>query len=154
MMSRFEHGLLWISTGLMGATGAVYCVMKYLMTTDDPYAVVHHPWQPFFLKAHVVAAPLLVFAVGAIFSTHIWKQWRSDGGSGKRSGGAVVLWAAPMVLSGYLIQTVTTEPFLRGIAIAHIALGAAFVAAIAAHQLSAKARQRRRKSAESSANSS
>lgn len=142
-MTRFEQGLLWGATAATALTGTVYGIMKYLMTSDDPYAVIHHPWQPFFLKAHVLTAPLLVFAVGAVFSKHVLRQWRSGADRGKRTGGSIVLVAAPMVLTGYLIQTVTLAPSLRAIALAHIGFGVVYVVAMLAHRRSARTRPRR-----------
>jgi hypothetical protein len=76
-VTPFERLSLWISTLLVGGSGVVYAIMKYLMTTDDPYAIIHHPWQPFFLKLHIVTAPLLVFAFGVIFLKHVWEQFRT-----------------------------------------------------------------------------
>ena len=78
-MNRFERILLIGSSLLTAFSGAVYGVMKYLVTSSDPYAVVNHPWQPFFLKFHILASPFLVFALGLIFRGHVLDRWRSGG---------------------------------------------------------------------------
>src|SRR6185503_11753473 len=70
-VNPFERTLLNVSTGLVALTGAVYFCMKYLMTGDDPFSVVHHPLQPHALSLHVLLAPVLVFALGLITREHI-----------------------------------------------------------------------------------
>lgn len=137
-MTRSEQLLLWGSSAATALTGAVYGVMKYGMKTDDPYAVVNHPWQPFFLKAHVLAAPVLVFAIGAIFSKHVVRQWKSYGERGKRSGGAILAVAGSMIASGYVIQIVTAESWIRWIGWTHLGLGVLYTGAIVIHRRAAR----------------
>lgn len=133
-MTTTEKLLLWGSTALVGGTGLVYAWMKYLLTPADPYAAVHHPLQPLVLKIHLVAAPFLVFAVGLVFTQHIWKQLRSGLKRGRRTGTGTILTLVPMVLSGYLIQAVTSESWLWWLAAVHLTTGTLFVVGFAAHQ--------------------
>ena len=134
-MNLFERVMLWGSTAAIALSGVVYAVMKYFMSTDDPYAVVNHPLQPLVLKIHIVAAPLFVFAVGAVFVRHIWKQWRSGVAQGRSSGLWLMLTIFPMVLSGYLIQTVTTESLLFWLVAIHLITGTIYIAGYAIHQV-------------------
>jgi hypothetical protein len=133
-VSRFERWILIGSAVLTGASGVIYAWMKYLLTSDDPYAVVHHPLQPLVLKIHIVAAPLLIFAVGLIFTQHVVKHWRSRRPSGKISGLAIGLTAAPMILSGYLIQTVTGEILLNWLIGTHLITGTLYLIGFAVHR--------------------
>ena len=100
-MSRIEKALLWTSTLAVGVTGAVYAWMKFLLTTDDPYAVIHHPWQPAVLKAHILTAPVLVFAIGVIFSRHVVGRWKAGRRAGRASGATIVAVAAPIYESTF-----------------------------------------------------
>jgi hypothetical protein len=134
-MSPFERWLLWGSTALVGLSGFAFLWLKYFVVPEDPYAVVNHPWQPFFLKLHILSAPLLVFAVGVVFLRHIWRQFRSGRPGGRRTGLTVVLVMLPMVATGYLLQTVASRDALRWLAWAHIATSTAYVLAIGGHQL-------------------
>ncbi|HEU4402302.1 MAG TPA: hypothetical protein VFT43_09370, partial [Candidatus Polarisedimenticolia bacterium] len=70
-MSLFEKILLNLATGLAALSGFVYLVMKYFMTSDDPFSVLHHPWQPYALALHVLVGPAAVFALGLITRGHI-----------------------------------------------------------------------------------
>lgn len=142
-MNGVERWLLWVSTGLVGATGIAYAWMKYLMASDDPFAVVHHPLQPWVLKAHILAAPLPVFAVGTVFLRHVVRQWRSRKPDGRRSGLLVFALFAAMVSSGYLIQAATTGSWARWFGWIHFGAGAAYLVVIAVHQAVAAALARR-----------
>lgn len=141
-MTPFEKAILWGSTALVSVSGIVFLVLKYFVVSDDPFAVVNHPWQPFFLKMHVLTAPLLVFAVGVVFLRHIWRQFRSGLAAGRRTGILVFVILVPMVVSGYLIQTATSRPVLSLLAMVHIVAGIGYVVSIAGHQLRAWAHER------------
>jgi uncharacterized membrane protein len=93
------------------------------------------------LKAHVLSAPVLVFAVGAVYTRHIVRNWRSGRPEGRRSGLVTIGVVLPMVASGYLIQTLTSESWLFRIAMIHLAVGTVYLAMFAAHQVTA-AKQR------------
>ena len=140
-MTRTEKLLLWASTLVVGITGLVYAWMKYLLPPLDPYSSIHHPLQPLVLKVHLVAAPFLVFAVGLVFTQHIWGQFRAGLKRGRRSGVGTLLTLAPMVLSGYLIQTVTADRWLFWVAVVHLVTGALFVAGFTSHQVAMWRRQ-------------
>jgi len=144
-VSPLERSLLWIGASGTFVTGAVYAWMKYVLTSDDPYAVVHHPLQPWMLKLHILFAPVLVFAIGLVFTQHIWKRWRTGGSAGRRSGLTTLLTALPMVASGYLIQTVTGGPLLTGLIVVHLAAGTVYAVFFFAHHRRMNARIRRRR---------
>jgi fluoride ion exporter CrcB/FEX len=134
-VSLFERVMLWGSSILVGVSGIVLAVMKYALTSDDPYAIVNHPLQPLTLKIHIVSAPLLVFAVGIVFVKHIWEQWRSGLRRGRISGAWTLSTFGPMVLSGYLVQTLTQRGWLFAMVVVHLVTGAAFLVGFVAHQL-------------------
>jgi cobalamin biosynthesis protein CobD/CbiB len=134
-MNRFERWSLWVSAALASVSGIGLFWLKYLVTSDDPWAVINHPLQPWFLKVHVVATPLLVFALGLVTTRHIWHHWRNGNGRGRTSGAGTALLTVPMVLTGYLIQAVTHVGLLRALAISHIALGILFAIGFALHQM-------------------
>ena len=132
-MSRFERWAVWSTSLLTALTGIVYIAMKYGMEPREPWAVINHPLQPLVLKLHIVVAPLLVFALGLITLKHVWKHWRSGIAWGRRSGIGTVLVTVPMVLTGYLIQVVTSERWLAGISWTHVVTGLGFALALVLH---------------------
>ncbi|HET7039393.1 MAG TPA: hypothetical protein VFH97_05865 [Gemmatimonadales bacterium] len=143
-MTPFERWSIRITTALVTLTGLVYAWMKYLLEPAEPWAAINHPLQPLVLKAHILAAPLLVFALGMIVTRHVWRHIRERVGTGRRSGWSLVLTAATMTASGYLIQAVTHEGWLHWLAMAHLATGTVFAASILLHQAAAARARRRR----------
>ena len=117
-------------------SGVVFFCMKYLMTNDDPFSAVNHPWQPHFLALHVLAAPLLVFSLGLIGREHIlWQIIEPRRHRSRVSGIATIVLGLPMVASGYLLQVVT-DPTPRGLLVwVHIVSGALFATLFLAHLL-------------------
>ena len=136
MMTRAQVVTLQIAVALTAITGVVFAFikygMKYAMKSDDPFAVVNHPLQPWMLSAHVVVAPLAVFAFGWIFGNHILPAFAN--GSRKRPSGVSAMWLlAPMVVSGYLMQVSTADALRHAMAVAHWISSGAFVIAYVVH---------------------
>lgn len=118
---------------VVAVTGTVYLYMKYAMTTDDPFAIVNHPWQPTMLSTHVVAAPFFVAFFGMLFRSHSFGKLRSRNPANRRTGWTSVLGFSAMALTGYLIQVATT-PFLITFFIwTHVAASVVFVVGYGVH---------------------
>lgn len=133
-MTQFEKWSVWSTSVATTVTGVGFSWAKYFVSSDDPWAVVNHPWQPWFLKAHILVAPLMVFAIGMIFTRHVWRHFRNRVRLGRRSGIFTALATLPMVATGYLIQAVTHGGWLQALAIAHTVLGFAYAVGLALHQ--------------------
>ncbi len=132
-MSPFQKWLVWVSSSLTGATGLAYWWMKTMLEPLDEFAVINHPLQPWALKAHILVAPFMVLAFGAIAGEHIWRQYRQRVKAGRRSGLLSAWVIAPMVFSGYLIQTVTHPSWLSSLAWAHLVTGVTYLVGLVAH---------------------
>lgn len=132
-MNRVEAWSLHLSMLLVGGTGLVYAWMRYFLSPDDPYSIVNHPWQPALQHLHVWTAPFLVFAAGLVWREHIWKHWRQGVRKGRRSGGSLLFSLAPMVLSGYLIQTAVSDGWRQTWVIVHLTTSALWTIGYAAH---------------------
>ena len=131
-MKRWERYSFNAAAALVAITGFVYLWMEYGMKTDDPFAVVNHPWQPHVLGLHVLAAPVLLVVFGIVFNSHIGRKLRSYGAN-RRTGMTALITFALMTVSGYLLQVVTT-PVLRNVClVAHIASGTIFAVSYTIH---------------------
>lgn len=126
-MSRALAWFVHLSNILVGVTGLVYAWMRYAMEPSDPYAVVAHPLQPLVQHLHVWTAPLLVFAIGLIWQQHVWRHWRRGRSGGRRSGLALMASAAPMIASGYLLQTAVTPTWRTAWIALHLAASAVWI---------------------------
>lgn len=132
-MAPVERWSVWITSALTFVTGVAYMWTKYFVSSGNAWAVVNHPLEPWFLRAHVVTAPLLVFALGAIAFRHVWRHFRCRTPWGRRSGLLAAVSVVPMVLTGYLLQLMTDEGWVRVLAISHIGLGFLFALGVVLH---------------------
>jgi len=133
-MTRFERGLINSSTIVSGLSGTAYGVMKYFMSTDDPFAVVNHPFEPWALTIHILSSPAMLFAVALIAAEHIFPQVGRPGGRPCRGSGMILTAClVPMVATGYLIQVSTHETLRQASVVIHIATGMTYLAAFGVH---------------------
>jgi hypothetical protein len=138
-MTRFEAWLVHLANLLVGGTGLAYAWLRYFATPVDELSLVH-PWQGTAQHAHVLAAPLLVFALGVIWRSHVWAGFRLGSPARRRSGVTMLALAAPMIASGYLLQ-VAVEPGWRQAWIAvHVAASVLWLVGTLAHQLTPRPR--------------
>lgn len=141
-MTPGERALHHLSNLLVGGTGLVYLWMAWLLTPPDEWAVVNHPWQPDVQHLHVLVAPLLVFAVGLMWRTHIQMRLRLQGGFKADSGTLLVLLFAPMVVSGYALQVSADEGWREAWSWLHGLSGGVWTLGYLVHFLRRKARSR------------
>jgi hypothetical protein len=142
-VTPFERWAVWSTSVATFVTGVVFLWMKYLLVSDDPYAIVNHPWQPAVLKLHILVSPLLVFSVGLIALRHVWRHVQSGMREGRRTGMITLVALGPMILTGYLIQAVTQESLLRAMALSHIGLGLLYGLVLLLHQFAAGGKRAR-----------
>lgn len=133
-MTKAEAALVHVAHVLVGGTGLVYAWMLWFVTSDDPDALVNHPLQPDVQHLHVLTAPLLVFAIGLVWSAHVWPRVRDGQRARRTSGLALFASAAPMAASGYLLQTAVDPGWREAWVVVHVATSLLWIAAYAVHQ--------------------
>lgn len=131
-MSRAEAWLVHLANLLVGGTGLVYAWFRYFAAPNDPFALVH-PLAGLWQHAHVLAAPTLVFALGLVARSHAWTGVRLGVLHRRRSGLLLLGGAAPMILSGYLLQTAVEAPWRRGWIVLHLTSSGLWLAATLIH---------------------
>jgi hypothetical protein len=134
-MTRVQAWFVHLAALGVGSTGLVYAWMRYLCEPADELALVNHPLEPDVQHLHLWAAPLLVFAVGLVWSEHAWARVRS--GFPVRRPTGLLLFALfwPMVVSGVAVQVVTGEG-ARALAVwSHALSGTGWCLAYALHLL-------------------
>jgi hypothetical protein len=128
---RWTFGVL---VSIVSATGAAYFWMKYLLASDDPFAVVNHPWEGAMLAAHVVAAPWLLLMFGLVLNSHILRKLGVGARLPNRKSGYLSLATFfLMTASGYLLQVVTGDLALQLLVALHVATGTVFALSYATH---------------------
>src|SRR5688572_3581016 len=134
-MRRWQAWLSHLTTILVGVSGIAYLWMKYFMSTEDPFSLVNHPLQPHALKLHLLIAPLLVFAFGLIFESHIANRLRLGTALNRRSGIISVFTFALMTGSGYLLQISSAASLSQTALVLHLASSGLFVLSYLMHQI-------------------
>ena len=134
-MSRWHAWSSHVFTILLSGSGIAYFVMKYLVPTTDPFAVVNHPLQPVMLDLHVLVAPALVFLFGLMFESHIQKKLRSSSRKNRRSGILAAVTFGLMSLSGYALQITAVETISRAALVLHLVSSSVFALSYVVHQV-------------------
>jgi hypothetical protein len=117
----------------VSVSGVTYGIFKYFVPGSDPDSRIGRPLQPALLKAHILVAPLAVFAIGLIFRRHALARIQAGESYGGRTG-AVMLWLLlPLAMTGYLIQIFVDTTPVRAAGWSHAALGVCFLLGYAFH---------------------
>ena len=114
-------------------TGLVYFWMKYVLTSNDAFSVVNHPWQSWVLKLHVLAAPVFVFVFGSLFFTHVLPMIKSPQKRARRSGMISLVSTLILIASGYVIQSFSEVNWKDYVAWIHIGFGGLFTLVVGVH---------------------
>lgn len=135
-MSRGQARFLHWSQLLVAGSGLVWAVMLYAMSPEDDWSVLNHPWQDEAQALHILSAPLLIFAVAAIWKHHAWQRIRSGYPTRRKTGLLLTASFFPMLASAYLLQ-VSAEEFWRNLWLAmHLGSSAIWILAMLAHLMS------------------
>jgi uncharacterized membrane protein YidH (DUF202 family) len=132
-MSRWEAWVIRAGFGLAAVSGIALGVMKYFLSNPDPDSRVGHPMQPAVLAAHVLAAPVAVFAIGLLWRGHALARIRRREKEGRATGLLLFGIGLPMVFSGYLVQVFTSETARKASGWFHAVVGVVFALAFALH---------------------
>jgi hypothetical protein len=132
-MRRWERWSFNTAAFVVAVTGFAYFWMKYAVRTDDPFAVVNHPWQNPMLALHLLASPPLILLFGIILNSHIMKKLRVPRMANRRSGLLSLATFIAMVCSGYLLQVTMSERWTTALVAIHMTSGTLFAGAYGIH---------------------
>ena len=133
-MSRSAALFLHGANLVVCATGLIYAWMSYLVEPADEWAVVNHPWQPHVQHLHVLAAPLLVFALGLIWSAHVVGKFK-NGRTNRTAGIGLTALFVPMAASGYLLQVAVEPGWRQAWMWVHVVSSLLWIGAFVVHQV-------------------
>lgn len=132
-MNRFERLALHLGAWLTGLSGLAYGWLRYFKVVQGEFGPEPHSLQALLQHAHVLAAPLLLFALGMMVRGHFGVKLRSLGREGRRTGWGLAALILPMVATGYAIQVVTDPAWRTGLAWIHGIASVLFLMAYAGH---------------------
>ena len=134
-MTRGEAWFAHASNLLVGGTGLVYGWMRYFAEPADEFSVVNHAWEPDLRYQHILFAPLVVFSVGLIWRTHVWKRVRSGFRVRRKLGLVLTAIVFPMIASGYLVQVTVGEGWRDAWIVVHVASSCLWILTYLVHQM-------------------
>lgn len=106
-MRALERWFLHLGTLLTALSGLGYGWLRYCGRVPGEFGVEPHPLQGLVQHLHVLAAPLLLFALGMTLRGHFTTRLSAGTQEGRRTGLGLGLLILPMVAAGYLVQVAT-----------------------------------------------
>jgi hypothetical protein len=131
-MSPLERWSLHLAALATACTGLMDGLLRWFGGRMGEFGPEAHPWLGMAQHLHVLVAPLLVFTLGIMVRGHLWSRL-SKGPEGQGTGLGAAFLIAPMVLSGYGIQVVTSPAWRSGLAWVHGISAGAFLLAYFGH---------------------
>lgn len=132
-MSRGEARFLHLSQLLVAGTGMAWTWMLFFAEPADEFSILNHPWQDEMQAGHVLTAPLLIFAVAAIWKRHAWQRIRSGFATRRKTGVLLAISFLPMVASAYLLQASSDDGWREVWKFIHLATSIAWIAIFPLH---------------------
>src|SRR5262245_7198115 len=134
-LSWHQRLLVHASGWLLLASGVVWLGVHYLAGAGA--ALLPHPLEAWTMRAHALAAWVAAFALGEIAASHIPRGWHSTmrrrAPAQRRLGLALCALALALVLSGYALMYLVTEPAHQAWGWAHSVLGVAMATVLIVH---------------------
>ena len=103
-MRDLERWSLHLGALLTGLSGLAYGWLRYYARVQGEFGIEPHPLQGLTQHFHVLAAPLLLFALGMAVRGHLTSKLRAGTREGRRTGLGLGFLILPMVAAGYLVQ--------------------------------------------------
>jgi MFS family permease len=128
-----ERWSLHLGTLLTGLTGLYYGWLRYYGRVQGEFGIEPHPLQGLVQHLHVLAAPLLLFALGMTVRGHLATKLRAGTREGRRTGLGLGFLILPMVAAGYLVQVATAPAWRLAFAWVHGVASLLFLVAYLVH---------------------
>lgn len=131
-MSAWERWSLHLAALATAGTGLMDGLLRWFGMRMGEFGPEPHPWLPAAQHLHVLTAPLLLFALGMTVRGHLQAKLKR-GSEGRRTGLGAAFLIAPMVLSGYAVQVVTSPAWRTAFSWAHGISAGLFLLAYLGH---------------------
>ena len=130
-ISRFVKTQLFITLGVLYATGIIWLILHYLLVTESEYVAIQSPLEPLVMVIHGSMVPFFLMVVGALFPLHIERAWKSK--KNIITGIIVLTVIAVLIGSGCLLYYCGNETLRKFSSLSHSIIGALVVPVFIAH---------------------
>ena len=131
-MNPLERWSLHLAALATAGTGLVDGLLRWFGARPGEFGPEVHPWLATAQHLHVLVTPLLVFTLGMMVRGHMWSRL-GKGPEGRSTGLGLAIVIAPMVLSGYGIQVVSSPVYRTALAWVHSCSTGLFLLAYFGH---------------------
>jgi len=131
-MNPMDRWSLHLTALVTVLTGLADGLLRWFGQRAGEFGPEPHPLLGLAQHLHVLASPLLLFALGMAVRGHLQMRL-GKGPEGRRTGLSSAFLIAPMVMSGYGIQVVTDPAWRTGLAWAHGLAAGFFLLAYLGH---------------------
>lgn len=131
-MNPLERWSLHLAALATTGSGLMDGLLRWFGERVGEFGPEPHPWLGMAQHLHVLAAPLLLFALGMTVRGHLQARLKK-GPEGRRTGLSAALLIAPMVMTGYGVQVVTVPAWRSGLSWAHGISAGVFLLAYLGH---------------------
>ncbi len=135
-MTALERWSLHLGAFLTALSGVAYGWLRYFGRAAGEFGLEPHPLQALAQHLHVLAAPVLLFALGMAVRGHLAAKLRV-GAERRNTGLGMGLLILPMVASGYLLQVAVAPGWRLAWAWVHGSASLLFLLTYLGHGLSA-----------------
>ncbi len=132
-MRVIERWSLHLGALLTGLSGLLYGWLRYYGRVQGEFGMEPHPLQGLVQHLHVLAAPLLLFALGMAVRGHLATKLRTGTREGRGTGLGLAFLILPMVAAGYLVQVATAPGWRLAYAWVHGVASLLFLLAYLVH---------------------
>ena len=134
--SPWQRRSVYASGALLLFSGVAWLSLHYLL--GGGAAELPHPFEPWLMKLHGLAATLGTLVLGAMAAAHVPQGWRLSRrhrwAHQRRTGLVLCALAITLVFSGYLLYYFAPEWLRPGLGWAHTAAGLVMAAALTLHR--------------------
>jgi hypothetical protein len=134
-LSSHQRLLVHASGWLLLATGLAWLGLHYLVGAGA--GQLPHPLEAWTLRAHALAAWVGAFTLGELAASHVPRGWhttmRRRAHTQRRLGLGLCVLAAALLLSGYALMYLVSEPSRAAWGWAHAAVGLVMTGVLIVH---------------------
>lgn len=141
-LARWQILLLQWSGGLLWLSGVAWLLVHHFGTVQGEFGPEVNPLEPWALRVHGAAMPVLMLGLGSLLVVHVVRGWTHR--TQRWTGLALLVLLGLLAVSGYCLYYVAADGLRGPIGIMHWVIGIAVLPLFLWHRLRSRRRRRAR----------